>query len=77
MEEYIEIPKLIITKEIINRSRKTVIEARLDVIDIRRLRPKEELVINPESIEAKEALDKLDQEKAALRAELQEINKGE
>ena len=74
MEEYIDIPKLIITKEMLNKCRRREIEARLDVIDIRRLRPKEELEINPGSKEAKEALEKLDQEKAALRAELQELN---
>ena len=49
------------------------IEKRLDVIDIRRLRPMEELAADPQSEGAKVALAKLDQEKADLKKEIRNI----
>ena len=52
-----------------DKQRTAEIEVLLDKIDIRRLRPKEELEIDPESKEAKAVLKKLDQEKADLKAE--------
>ncbi|MCL2480808.1 MAG: hypothetical protein FWF38_03750 [Spirochaetaceae bacterium] len=57
-------------KDAEKKQRRIEIESRLDVIDIRRLRPIEELSTDPGSEGAKAALEKLNNEKAALKDEL-------
>ena len=57
------------------KQRKSAIESRLDIIDIRRLRPKEAITDGTATDEDQLNLKRLDDEKAALKLEYEIVNK--